>query len=64
MVEQAQSLTGTAGVQAVGYVEAAIWFMTFFFPLLIMAFSLFPSVFARDMVEQAQSLTGTQACRR
>jgi ABC-2 type transport system permease protein len=39
--------------------KKSFWFMTFFFPLLIMAFSLFPSLFARDMVEQAQSLTGT-----
>ena len=38
--------------------KKSFWFMTFFFPLLIMAFSLFPSLFARDMVEQAQSLTG------
>jgi ABC-2 type transport system permease protein len=39
--------------------KKSFWFMTFFFPLLIMAFSLFPSLFARDMVEQTQSLTGT-----
>ena len=39
--------------------KKSFWFMTFFFPLLIMAFSLFPSLFARDMVEQAESLTGT-----
>jgi ABC-2 type transport system permease protein len=39
--------------------KKSFWFMTFFFPVLIMAFSLFPSLFARDMVEQAESLTGT-----
>ncbi len=38
--------------------KKSFWFMTLIFPLIIMGFSLFPSLFARDMVQQAQSLTG------
>ncbi len=38
--------------------KKSFWFMTLIFPLIIMAFSLFPSLFAQDMVDQAQALTG------
>lgn len=39
--------------------KKSFWFMTLVFPALIMSFSLFPSLFARDMADQAQSLMGT-----
>ena len=37
--------------------KRSFWFMTLLFPLLMLGFSLFPSLFAQSAVEQSQSLT-------
>lgn len=38
--------------------KKSFWFTTLLFPLLMLGFSLFPSLFAQNAVEQAQSITG------
>ncbi len=39
--------------------KRSYWVMTFLFPVIVLAFSLFPTIFAQDMAREAQSLTGT-----
>lgn len=39
--------------------KRSFWFMTLLFPLLMLGFSLFPSLFAQSAVEEAQSVTAT-----
>ena len=44
--------------------KKSFWFMTFFFPLLIMAFSLFPSLFRGTWWSRLSRSQAPQACRR
>lgn len=39
--------------------KPSFWFMTFVFPVLVMGFSLFPSLFAGQAIEEASSLAGS-----